>query len=154
MEGVSYQLAFYPVVEEHGAGGGFDDLSEWGQRGVAAALGEAGGVSEKADAGGVVEVGLGVVSEAGGFDEVAAARYLDAVGYVAGVLGMVVEGGEDAGVGGEEVGGGLGCVLCCMEGHHLGIIKKWGIRFYPRRARRYTKVLSIRILPRIHSRVF
>ena len=107
MEGASDQFAFYPIVEEHGAGGGFDDLAERGQRGVVAAMCEAGGVSEKADAGGMVDVRTIVVSEAGGFDEVAAVSYLDAVGYVAGVLGPVVEGGEDVGVGGEEVGGGL-----------------------------------------------
>lgn len=53
----------------------------------------------------MVEVGAVVVNEAGGFDEVAAVRGLDAVGYVAGVLGAVVKGGEDAAAGGEEVGG-------------------------------------------------
>ena len=58
---------------------------------------------------------MGYLSEAGGFDEVAAARYLDAVGYVAGGLGVVDEGCEDAGVGGEEVGGGLRGVAYCKQ---------------------------------------
>ena len=69
-----------------------------GRRAVVAGLGEAGGVSEDIHAGGVVEVGLVVVNEAGGLDEVAFSVYLDAEGDVAGVLGAVVEGGEDVGV--------------------------------------------------------
>ena len=47
------------------------------------ASGESGGVSEHLDAGGVVKVGLVVVNEAGGLDEVTVSVYLDAVGDVA-----------------------------------------------------------------------
>ena len=75
---------------------------------MVAALGETGGISQKFDAGGVVEVGLIVGRVSGGLDEVAFSVYLDAVGDVAGVLGAVVEGGEDVAADGEEVGGGFG----------------------------------------------
>lgn len=140
LEGVPDQFAFGPIVEEHRAVGRFNDPVQRGQRGVVAALGEAGGVSERLNAGGMVKIRLVVVNEAGGLDEVAFSIYLYAVGGVAGVLSVVVEGGEDVAVGGEEVGGGLRGVACCMDGHDLGSIVKVGHPVL------YTKVLSTRIL--------
>ncbi len=92
-------------------------MPERGQGRMVATPGDAGGVSEKLDPSRMVEMGAVVVNKPCGLDKVALPSDTNSERDVAGVLGAVIEGGEDVAVRGEEAGGGVLDMACCRKGN-------------------------------------